>query len=142
MPVARLGTGSIVLVALVALAGCFSSRDPVGNNGPAGDCRFSSGGGVPGSAVVAIRNFAFGPGEVRIRRGVVTDIAKTLDDDCDAENIGIAKFGPDGAFHLVACLNRIVASGAVTDWVPRTRRALVGPLKFRPRIQIAVSSRA
>lgn len=69
MPVARLGGGSLMMVALVVLAGCFSSRDPVGNNGPAGDCRFSSGGGVPGSTVVAIRNFAFGPGEVRIRSG-------------------------------------------------------------------------
>lgn len=58
--------------------------------------------------------------KVRIRRGVVTDIAKTLDaGDCDAENIGIARFGPGGAAHLVEALDRIVAAGGVTEWLPR-----------------------
>ena len=69
MSITLMRLGSIALPLLGLLAGCFSSRDPVDNNGPPGDCRFSSGGGVPGSTVVAIRNFAFGPGEVTIRAG-------------------------------------------------------------------------
>jgi plastocyanin len=65
--------GSIALLLLVLLAACFSSKNPVDNNGPGGECRFSSSGGVPGSTIVAIRNFAFAPAEIRIRaNGTVT----------------------------------------------------------------------
>ena len=50
-----------------ALAGCFSGREataPV-----EGECRFPIGDGLPGSTVVVIRGFAFGPAEVRVRAG-------------------------------------------------------------------------
>ncbi|MGH7578709.1 MAG: cupredoxin domain-containing protein [Gemmatimonadales bacterium] len=50
-----------------ALAGCFSERDATA---PAeGECRFPIGEDIPGSTVVVIRRFAFGPSEVRIRAG-------------------------------------------------------------------------
>jgi len=58
--------------------------------------------------------------KVRVRGGLVTAIAKTLpDEDSDAENIGIARFGPAGAQVLVEALNRLVSAGAVRDWLPR-----------------------
>lgn len=57
--------------------------------------------------------------KVRIRRGLVSDISKTLDEaDSDAENIGIAKFSPEGALALVEQMNRIVAEGRVREWLP------------------------
>jgi len=49
------------------LAGCFSQREataPV-----EGLCTFPVGEGVPGSTLVIIRGFAFGPGDVRVRAG-------------------------------------------------------------------------
>jgi choline kinase len=58
--------------------------------------------------------------KVRIRRGLVTAIAKSLpDEDSDAENIGIARFGAAGARALVEQLDRLVTAGAVRDWLPR-----------------------
>jgi plastocyanin len=50
-----------------ALAGCFSER---GATAPVeGECRFPVGDDIPGSTVVLIRRFAFGPSEVRVRPG-------------------------------------------------------------------------
>jgi choline kinase len=58
--------------------------------------------------------------KVHIRRGVVTAIDKTLDDSlADAENVGIAKFGADGAEALRAHLDEIIRGGSVRDWLPR-----------------------
>ena len=58
--------------------------------------------------------------KVRIRRGRVVDIAKTLSgDDTDAENVGIAKFGPRGASRLVRIMDRLIAADAVREWAPR-----------------------
>jgi plastocyanin len=55
--------------ALIAggVAGCFSERAaaPVDE----GECRFPVGEDIPGSTVVVIRGFAFGPEEVRVRAG-------------------------------------------------------------------------
>ena len=49
------------------LASCFSDR---GTTAPVeGECSFPIGDDVPGSTVVVIRRFAFGPGEVRVRAG-------------------------------------------------------------------------
>ncbi|MGE0448707.1 MAG: NTP transferase domain-containing protein [Vicinamibacterales bacterium] len=74
--------------------------------------------------LVAMRHDAGPYGEeemkVRIRRGLVTAISKTLgDEDADAENIGIARFGPGGACALLAHMDRIVSAGAVREWLPR-----------------------
>jgi L-glutamine-phosphate cytidylyltransferase len=58
--------------------------------------------------------------KVHVRRGIVADIGKTLsDEESDAENIGIAKFGPKGARRLIEHLTRIVNSGSVNEWLPR-----------------------
>jgi plastocyanin len=49
------------------LAGCFSER---GATAPLdGECSFPVGDDIPGSTVVVIRRFAFGPSEVRVRAG-------------------------------------------------------------------------
>ncbi len=58
----------IAITLTVALAACFSQKNPLENN-LAGECRFSPSSGVPGTTVVAIRNLAFGPAEIRIRSG-------------------------------------------------------------------------
>jgi choline kinase len=61
--------------------------------------------------------------KLRVRRGRVVDIAKTIrPGDADGENIGIAKFGPTGAAHLVDELDRMVAGGRVTEWLPAAFR--------------------
>lgn len=58
--------------------------------------------------------------KVSIRRGCVVDIRKDLPPaDTDGENVGIVKFGADGARRLVPILDRIVASGDVRAWAPR-----------------------
>jgi len=65
---------------------------------------------------------AYGDEEMRvcIRRGLVMEIAKTLPDEAsDAENIGIARFGPDGAAVLIEEMTRFVSDGHVREWLPR-----------------------
>lgn len=65
--------------------------------------------------------------KVRIRRGRVTAIAKTLEAaDADAENMGIAKFGADGAAVLVEEADRLVAAGGRREWLPRAFGAFAG----------------
>jgi plastocyanin len=49
------------------VAGCFSEREATGPG--EGECRFPVGDDIPGSTVVVIRRFAFGPAEVRVRAG-------------------------------------------------------------------------
>lgn len=57
--------------------------------------------------------------KVRVRAGRVVDLAKTIDSaDADGENVGIAKFGADGARVLVEELDRLVMSGATRAWLP------------------------
>ena len=50
-----------------ALLGCFSERSPAAVE--EGECRFPVDEGIPGSTVVVVRGFAFGPSEVRVRPG-------------------------------------------------------------------------
>jgi len=58
--------------------------------------------------------------KVQVRRGCVVAIDKQLPaDEVDGENIGIAKFGPDGAAALVEEMSTIVAADGVRDWLPR-----------------------
>jgi plastocyanin len=52
-----------------ALAGCFSEKGPLENTNLGGECRFAPSSAVPGTTVIAIRNQAFLPTEVRIRTG-------------------------------------------------------------------------
>ncbi len=62
----------LALIAIPLIAGfaaCFSSKNPVDNTNLAGECRFSPSSAVPGTTVVAIKNLAFAPAEIRIRAG-------------------------------------------------------------------------
>jgi plastocyanin len=54
-----LGTG--------ALLGCFSKHEATAPT--EGVCSLPLGEGVPGSTLIVIRDFSFGPGEVRVRAG-------------------------------------------------------------------------
>ncbi len=57
--------------------------------------------------------------KVRVRGGRVVAISKTLDpQDTDGENVGIAKFGAEGAAVLVEEMDTFVAIGAVQHWLP------------------------
>lgn len=58
--------------------------------------------------------------KVRIRGGLVTAIAKTMDPlEADGENVGIAKFGAAGAALLVDRMDAFVSSGLTREWLPR-----------------------
>lgn len=58
--------------------------------------------------------------KVGIRRGLVAAIAKTLDEDAtDAENVGIGRFGRDGAALLVRQMDALLSTGARREWLPR-----------------------
>jgi L-glutamine-phosphate cytidylyltransferase len=58
--------------------------------------------------------------KVRVRRGRVVDIAKTLPaDEADGENVGMVKFGAEGARLLAEILDARVAAGGLRDWAPR-----------------------
>ena len=58
--------------------------------------------------------------KIKVRRGRVVDIAKTLPaDEADGENVGVVKFGADGARLLVEILEQRVAAGGLRDWAPR-----------------------
>ena len=62
--------------------------------------------------------------KVRVHRGRVVDISKTMDpDDADGENIGIVKFGRDGARRLIEKMDELVAAGELKAWVPRAFKA-------------------
>jgi choline kinase len=57
--------------------------------------------------------------KVRIRRGRVDAISKTLDPaDADGENIGIGKFSRSGAAVMVEEMDRLLADGGVREWLP------------------------
>ena len=61
--------------------------------------------------------------KVKVAGGRVVDISKTMDpDEADGENLGIVKFGPQSAPHLVSILDRVVAGGGLRDWAPKAFR--------------------
>src|SRR3954466_12268466 len=58
--------------------------------------------------------------KIKVRRGRVTEIAKTLaPDEADGENVGVVKFGADGARLLTSLLDQRVTSGGLRDWAPK-----------------------
>ena len=58
--------------------------------------------------------------KVRTSRGRVIDISKTMAGDAaDGENVGVVKFGADGARLLTSILDARVAAGGLRDWAPR-----------------------
>ena len=63
--------------------------------------------------------------KVAMRRGCVTDISKVMaPPDADGENVGIAKFGREGARLLVEEMDALVAAGDLKAWVPRAFKRL------------------
>jgi choline kinase len=58
--------------------------------------------------------------KVKVRRGRVVDISKTMPaGEADGENLGVVKFGPEGARRVSAILDARVAAGGLRDWAPR-----------------------
>ena len=58
--------------------------------------------------------------KVKVRNGRVVDMSKTMPaDEADGENLGIVKFGPKSAPHLVNILDRVVGEGRLRDWAPK-----------------------
>jgi L-glutamine-phosphate cytidylyltransferase len=69
--------------------------------------------------------------KVQVRCGRVREISKQMDPaDADGENLGVVKFGPEGARELVSIMDRLIGAGGVRDWAPRAFRefAQVRPL--------------
>jgi choline kinase len=61
--------------------------------------------------------------KVQVRCGRVREMSKHMDPEAaDGENLGIVKFGPEGAAELVRIMDRLVAAGGVRDWAPRAFR--------------------
>ena len=62
--------------------------------------------------------------KVHVRDGRVTAIDKRLaDEEIDGENVGIAKFGPEGAAALVRYADDLLQAGCVREWLPRAFHA-------------------
>jgi plastocyanin len=59
--------GVTVSLAVGALAGCFSKHEATAPS--EGSCSFQLGEDVPGSTIVVIRDFVFGPNDLRVRAG-------------------------------------------------------------------------
>jgi L-glutamine-phosphate cytidylyltransferase len=62
--------------------------------------------------------------KVKVSEGRVVDISKRMDPaEADGENVGIVKFSREGARHLIAEMDRLIASGdCERDWAPRAFR--------------------
>jgi L-glutamine-phosphate cytidylyltransferase len=58
--------------------------------------------------------------KVKVRSGRVVAISKSLSvQEADGENVGIVKFGAQGARLLVEHMNALIANGGCRDWAPR-----------------------
>jgi choline kinase len=58
--------------------------------------------------------------KVKVRRGRVTDISKTIPaEQADGENVGVVRFGAEGARLLGRLLDERVTSGGLREWAPR-----------------------
>jgi choline kinase len=58
--------------------------------------------------------------KVKVRCGRVVDMSKAMDPaEADGENLGIVKFGREGAAALVDIMDRLIAAGGLRDWAPR-----------------------
>jgi choline kinase len=77
--------------------------------------------------------------KVSVRSGLVVDMSKAMDPaDADGENVGIVKFGPKSAPHLIGILDRLIADGALRDWAPKAFREFA---QDRPLHAIATDGR-
>jgi choline kinase len=58
--------------------------------------------------------------KVKVSGTRVTDISKEIDPaEADGESVGIAKFGPAQARHLIRCMRRLIENGGSREWAPR-----------------------
>jgi L-glutamine-phosphate cytidylyltransferase len=58
--------------------------------------------------------------KVKVSGGRVVDMSKEMDPaEADGENLGIVKFGAEGAAALVEIMDQLVAEGRLRDWAPR-----------------------
>jgi choline kinase len=58
--------------------------------------------------------------KVKVRCGRVVEMSKSMDpEEADGENLGIVKFGAEGAAALVGIMDQLIASGGTRDWAPR-----------------------
>jgi choline kinase len=58
--------------------------------------------------------------KIKVRCGRVVDMSKTMAaEEADGENLGIVKFGAEGARLLAGFLDERVARGGLRDWAPR-----------------------
>src|SRR5512134_1428687 len=58
--------------------------------------------------------------KVKVRCGRVVEMSKHMDPaEADGENLGIVKFGAEGAAALVDVMDRLSADGGLRDWAPR-----------------------
>jgi hypothetical protein len=58
--------------------------------------------------------------KVKVRRGRVVEMSKTMaPEDADGENVGVVRFGVEGARRIVELLDARVAAGGLRDWAPR-----------------------
>ncbi|HXG64604.1 MAG TPA: phosphocholine cytidylyltransferase family protein [Blastocatellia bacterium] len=58
--------------------------------------------------------------KVKVRAGKVVDVSKVmLPQEADGENVGIVKFGPEGAKLLASIMDTLIASGGERHWAPR-----------------------
>jgi choline kinase len=58
--------------------------------------------------------------KVKVRCGRVVQMSKRLDpEEADGENLGIVKFGAEGAAALVEIMDGLIAAGGLKDWAPR-----------------------
>jgi choline kinase len=61
--------------------------------------------------------------KVQVRCGRVREMSKQMDpEEADGENLGIVKFGPEGAAELVTIMDRLVSAGHLREWAPRAFR--------------------
>jgi choline kinase len=61
--------------------------------------------------------------KVQVRCGRVREMSKQMDPEAaDGENLGIVKFGSEGATELVKIMDRLIDAGGLRDWAPRAFR--------------------
>src|SRR5262245_2468588 len=61
--------------------------------------------------------------KVQVRCGRVREMSKQMNpEEADGENLGIVKFGPEGAAELVTIMDHLVAAGSLREWAPRAFR--------------------
>jgi choline kinase len=76
-------------------------------------------------AILVERGEGFEPEDMKVtlNGAQVLDFGKTLPPErAHGHNVGVAKFGREGAARLARCLDRLVSSGHENDWVPSAFR--------------------